>query len=334
MVIRRLIKRFRTRKKTKKEQSTLDSVVHFAGVPNGLNVLGVINLPDGHRLPPLNLVSKKIKDNNKGVSIYPYSSSWDHKNLIVVEFVSDGTPKNLILVFLSPGTIRVLSRQYCTKMYRTSLTRWYATVEMVYDYNDREVKPPYRLKPYLLNYSIPIYEKNLECGTSFRKYNIEIVIADYINVVDKFGSIREAVLTFLLKLLSWFDKWTPIPTLIVFKFLLPVLRWPTSDWWSENVLREIIKWFIKGNIWYWCGALFIFMNGDTEWLYIFWSCVRAIIRRPKLLFWLVTFGLLWWLNGFEVIFTFINDKMVPLIISYFNAVKNFQYQYYNGSLLF
>ena len=70
------------------------------GQLSGLNVGAVIILPSGFKLAPNNLLSKEIKEKNKGVYISPYSSSQD--NILVVGPISGDQHQEITFPVLSP----------------------------------------------------------------------------------------------------------------------------------------------------------------------------------------------------------------------------------------
>nr|YP_011005358.1 cytochrome f [Chorda asiatica]QWK43102.1 cytochrome f [Chorda asiatica]WAM62221.1 cytochrome f [Chorda asiatica] len=70
------------------------------GQLSGLNVGAVVILPEGFKLAPNNLISKEIKEKNKGVYISPYSSTQD--NILVVGPIAGDTHQEIIFPVLSP----------------------------------------------------------------------------------------------------------------------------------------------------------------------------------------------------------------------------------------
>nr|YP_011007014.1 cytochrome f [Phaeostrophion irregulare]WAM64301.1 cytochrome f [Phaeostrophion irregulare] len=70
------------------------------GQLSGLNVGAVVILPEGFKLAPNNIISKEIKEKNKGVYISPYSSTQD--NILVVGPIAGDQHQEIIFPILSP----------------------------------------------------------------------------------------------------------------------------------------------------------------------------------------------------------------------------------------
>jgi apocytochrome f len=77
-----------------------------------LNVGGILILPKGFKLAPKNLISKEIKEKNKGVFISPYSTEYD--NILVVGPIAGKKHQELIFPILSPDPGKDSKVEYLT----------------------------------------------------------------------------------------------------------------------------------------------------------------------------------------------------------------------------
>lgn len=71
-----------------------------SGAKGGLNVGAVVILPEGFKLAPNNLISKEIKEKNKGVFISPYSAKAE--NILVVGPIAGDTHREITFPILAP----------------------------------------------------------------------------------------------------------------------------------------------------------------------------------------------------------------------------------------
>ena len=82
------------------------------GKQTDLNVGGILILPKGFKLAPKNLISKEIKEKNKGVFISPYSTEYD--NILVVGPIAGKKHQELIFPVLSPDPGKDSKVKYLT----------------------------------------------------------------------------------------------------------------------------------------------------------------------------------------------------------------------------
>lgn len=71
-----------------------------SGTKGGLNVGAVVILPEGFKLAPNNLLSKELKEKNKGVFISPYSAT--KENILVVGPIAGDNHREIAFPILAP----------------------------------------------------------------------------------------------------------------------------------------------------------------------------------------------------------------------------------------
>lgn len=71
------------------------------GKLGSLNVGAVVVLPEGFKLAPNNLISKEIKEKNKGVYISPYSST--QESILVVGPIAGDSHQEIVFPIISPN---------------------------------------------------------------------------------------------------------------------------------------------------------------------------------------------------------------------------------------
>ena len=78
----------------------------------GLNVGGILMLPEGFKLAPKNQISKELKAKTKGAFISPYSAEFD--NILVVGPISGKTHQELIFPVIAPDPEKDSNIKYFT----------------------------------------------------------------------------------------------------------------------------------------------------------------------------------------------------------------------------